>query len=179
MVIYILVNSGCHNNLVSDSTVSICKFRHTNKKIPCYWKDAILTWGPKTHLCIINFGNNLFRYRQDACLAQSLIDQTHYDYWSNNFQPNLDDKIFQENLPENEVSMWWLFEAKWCIYMRQNTRQCWLLIGLLVTNFALTYWRHQMEAVSALLALCEGNPPVTDSPHKGPVTRALILFLWC
>ena len=24
--------------------------------------------------------------------------------------------------------------------------------------------------------LCEGNPPVVDSPHKGPVTRKMLLF---
>ena len=29
-----------------------------------------------------------------------------------------------------------------------------------------TWWRHQMETFSALLALCAGNSPV-DSPHKG------------
>ena len=31
-----------------------------------------------------------------------------------------------------------------------------------------TWWRHHIETLSALLALCEGNPPVTigtDSPH--------------
>ena len=31
-------------------------------------------------------------------------------------------------------------------------------------------WRHDVETLSALLALCEGNPPV-NSPHKGPIMR--------
>ena len=30
----------------------------------------------------------------------------------------------------------------------------------------MTWWRHQMEIFSALLALCAGNSPV-NSPHKG------------
>ena len=33
-----------------------------------------------------------------------------------------------------------------------------------------SWWRHQMETFSALLALCEGNPPVTDAE--------LWCFLW-
>ena len=36
-----------------------------------------------------------------------------------------------------------------------------------------TYWRQQIETFSALLALCEGNPPVTDGfPSQRPVTRS-------
>ena len=31
-----------------------------------------------------------------------------------------------------------------------------------------SWWRHQMETFSSLLALCEGNLPATGgSPHKG------------
>ena len=41
-----------------------------------------------------------------------------------------------------------------------------------------SWWRHQMETFSALLALCVGvhQSPV-DSPHKEPVTRALLFSL--
>ena len=39
-----------------------------------------------------------------------------------------------------------------------------------------TWWHHQMETFSALLALCEGNPLV-DSPHKGSDAE-LWCFLW-
>ena len=42
---------------------------------------------------------------------------------------------------------------------------------------AVTWWRHQMETFSALLALCEGNPPVTGGfPSQRPVTRSFDLF---
>ena len=45
-----------------------------------------------------------------------------------------------------------------------------------------TWWRHQMETFSALLALCAGNSPVPmNSPHKGQRRGALMLsfiFVW-
>ena len=38
----------------------------------------------------------------------------------------------------------------------------------------LSWWRHQMETFSALLALCAGNSPVTgEFPAWKPVTRSL------
>ena len=39
-----------------------------------------------------------------------------------------------------------------------------------------SWWRHQMETFSALLALCEGNSPV-NSPHKGQWRGAFMLSL--
>ena len=44
------------------------------------------------------------------------------------------------------------------------------------TNY--TWWRHQMETFSALLALCAGNSPVPlNSPHKGQWRGALMFSL--
>ena len=40
----------------------------------------------------------------------------------------------------------------------------------------ISLWRHQMEAISALLALCEGNPPATGG---FPFTKASDAELWC
>ena len=40
-------------------------------------------------------------------------------------------------------------------------------------NFRAIWWRHQMEAFSALLAICTGNSPVTgEFPTQRPVTRS-------
>ena len=43
-----------------------------------------------------------------------------------------------------------------------------------------SWWRHQMEACSAFLALCAGNPPVTAGlPPQRPVTRNFdVLFIY-
>ena len=44
----------------------------------------------------------------------------------------------------------------------------------------LTWWRHQMEPLSALLALCVGISPVpVNSPHKGQWRGALMFSLIC
>ena len=41
-------------------------------------------------------------------------------------------------------------------------------------------WCHQMDTFSALLAICEGNPPVTGgSHHKGQWRGALVGFYLC
>ena len=40
-----------------------------------------------------------------------------------------------------------------------------------------SWWRHQMEAFSALLAICAGNSPVTgEFPSQRPVTRSFDIF---
>ena len=41
----------------------------------------------------------------------------------------------------------------------------------------MTWWRHQMETFSALLALCAGNSPVSgEFPAQRPVTRSFDVF---
>ena len=43
-----------------------------------------------------------------------------------------------------------------------------------------SWWRHQMETFSALLAVCAGNSPVpVNSPHKGQWRGALMFSLIC
>ena len=43
-----------------------------------------------------------------------------------------------------------------------------------------SWWRHQMETFSALLALCAGNSPVTgEFPSQRPVTRSFDASLIC
>ena len=43
--------------------------------------------------------------------------------------------------------------------------------------YALSWWRHQMETFSALLAICAGISPVTgEFPAQRPVTRSFDVF---
>ena len=45
------------------------------------------------------------------------------------------------------------------------------------SSFHMPWWRHQMEAFSALLALCARNSPVTgEFPAQRPVTRSIDVF---
>ena len=78
------------------------------------------------------------------------------------------------------------FKAEtWIIYpQRIKFRDLWLKLQTdypeysSLSNKALTTrWRHQMGTFTALLALCEGNPPVTGRlPPKRPVTRSFYVF---
>ena len=44
-------------------------------------------------------------------------------------------------------------------------------------GFVMTWWLHQMETFSALLALWDGNPPITGGfPSQRPVTRSFDVF---
>ena len=52
--------------------------------------------------------------------------------------------------------------------------------GLWSFLHVITWWRHQMETFSALLALCVGNSPIpVNSPHKGQWRGALIFSFIC
>ena len=46
-----------------------------------------------------------------------------------------------------------------------------------ITDIFRSWWRHQMEVVSALLAICAGNSPVPgEFPAQRPVTRGFDVF---
>ena len=56
----------------------------------------------------------------------------------------------------------------YCSDVRQTFPNC---------QCSLTWWRHQMETISALLAICAGNSPVTDEfPVQKSVTRSFDVF---
>ena len=55
-----------------------------------------------------------------------------------------------------------------------------ILLTLQMDILLLTWWRHQMEIFSALLAICARNSPVPgEFPTQRPVTRSLIFSLIC
>ena len=58
--------------------------------------------------------------------------------------------------------------------VRWGKGQCLRSLSLFQRN---TWWRHQMETFSALLAICAGNSPVPgDFPAQRPVTRSFDVF---
>ena len=60
---------------------------------------------------------------------------------------------------------------------RNNSEQKFALVSLSLTW---SWWRHQMETFSALLAICAGNSPVTgEFPSQKPVTWSLMFSLLC
>ena len=61
------------------------------------------------------------------------------------------------------------------VYCRTSTGIKSHHIRILINGMVLVFswWRHQMETFSALLALCAGNSPVTgEFPAQRPVTRS-------
>ena len=59
-----------------------------------------------------------------------------------------------------------------------SMRTKWLWVVQLVYQIGLSsWWRHQMETFSALLAICTGNSPVPgEFPAQRPVTRSFDVF---
>ena len=69
-----------------------------------------------------------------------------------------------------------------CVWLREilacpSTKHLFRLPMLCFSHLITPWWCHQMEAFSALLALCAGNSPVTGefSPQR-PVTRPALMF---
>ena len=53
-----------------------------------------------------------------------------------------------------------------------------MMMGDIDDRIMVTWWHHQMESFSVLLALCAGNSPV-NSPNKGQWRGALMFSLIC
>ena len=61
--------------------------------------------------------------------------------------------------------------------LKQHTSQTKCLRSFKWPIIPSTWWRHQMETFSALLAICAGNSPVTgELPAQRPVTRRFDVF---
>ena len=136
-------------------------------------------WGRETHICvgklaIIASDNGLSPGRRQAIMwtnAGILFIRTLGTNFSEIFKRN--SLIFiQENAFENVV----------CEMASISSRPQWvkppheLDHHSIVIKFS-PWWRHQMEACSALLAICAGNSPVTgEFPAQRPVTRSFHVF---
>ena len=70
----------------------------------------------------------------------------------------------------------WLFTKLVTI----DTRRASYGVSFVSASPDISWWRHQMEIFSALLAICAGNSPVpVNSPHKGQWRGALMFSLIC
>ena len=75
-------------------------------------------------------------------------------------------------LPTDKRHFCALFYAAWCL-LHHSLSWCKSWHTYLLGTCLTTWWRHQMEAFSALLGLCVGNSPVTgELPSQRPVTRS-------
>ena len=83
----------------------------------------------------------------------------------------------------HKVALWDIVPAL-CDEVPQYYRQGWpaclrhMWDRLCATQSVVSWWRHQMEAFSALLAICAGNSPGTgEFPTQRPVTRSFDVFV--
>ena len=70
-------------------------------------------------------------------------------------------------------------EWHWSAHMRAPGARCHVstLNGCVSSTTEISWWRHQMETFSALLAICAGNSPVPDEfAAQRPVTRSFDVF---
>ena len=60
-----------------------------------------------------------------------------------------------------------------CLHLRKHQRSTLLILRI----GSKTWWRHQMETFSTLLAICAGNSPVPgEFPSQRPVTQSFDVF---
>ena len=65
-----------------------------------------------------------------------------------------------------EYSIFW----RWILFLQE-------ILGSVVRLASISWWRHQMETNSALLAICAANSSVTgEFPAQRPVTRSFDIF---
>ena len=72
--------------------------------------------------------------------------------------------------------------SKWCCKTLRETKYYYkwnTMAQHRLFSIYLTWWRHQMETFSALLAICAGNSPVTgEFPSQKASDAELWYFLW-
>ena len=71
----------------------------------------------------------------------------------------------------------WSIDKRKCVSINIST-QCFVMVCFAFSRLrATTWWPHQMETFSALLALCAGNSRVTgEFPTRRPVTHSFDVF---
>ena len=82
------------------------------------------------------------------------------------------------NSPHRGPVTWQMFPFDNVMMMMHNDDVCINKIHFIqfVTH---SWWRHQMETFSALLAICAGNSPAPGEQHEGQWRGALMFSLIC
>ena len=79
-------------------------------------------------------------------------------------------RIWVHLLPESNTNWWRMHGTVLVSYG-------WRMGHVAVMSLSRTWWRHQMETFSALLAISAGNSPVPgEFPAQRPVTRSFDIF---
>ena len=89
----------------------------------------------------------------------------------------MESPFFRAFQPEAVVYIHMRDDRKLAKPWRQPCRDGTTIRRLYGRTFMWSWWRHQMETFSALLAICAGNSPVTgEFPTQRPVMRSFDVF---
>ena len=150
-------------------------------------RNTVLThWGRLTHICF----DKIITIGSDNGLSPSWTAPSHYlnQCWYILIGPlgiNFSEIVLGiQTFPFTKIHLK-VSSAKWrpfCLGLSVLNNSCWS-VGFgqfMLVVIGNTWWRHQMETFSALLAICAGNSPVpVNSPHKGQWRGALMFSLIC
>ena len=87
-----------------------------------------------------------------------------------------------ENGVMNDIENGFAILSQWTLLMPQKRNNLFSMESAAIWKNSIrhkmpSWWRHQMEMFSALLAICVGNSPVTgEFPTQRPVTRSFDVF---
>ena len=72
----------------------------------------------------------------------------------------------------------WMYNENWIMHVSYIL---WWQIKMIITKPSETWWRHQMEIFSALLAICAGNSPLSRSlwRHRNDLTQIHLSRIIC
>ena len=74
----------------------------------------------------------------------------------------------------DDIFMCIFVKGNFCILIKDSLK---FVPNGLIENNPASWWRHQMETFSALLAICAGNSPVPgEFPTQRPVTRSFDVY---
>ena len=136
---------------------------------PNQW-DMLLQCNAISHWLVANLESALNCYRAEVSFMWVAIPFV-YIYVGGLY-------IIQDNI--RLYSVFWELYAWFTFSYNFYPRPIWaggFFQALHCLSVHLLWWRHQMETFYALLALCEGNSPVTgEFPSQRPVTRSFDVF---
>ena len=145
---------------------------NTHCIVPTSGKFYPLSSAPnKLFLLVTTFGSISIRHRSDTFASDGYLTDINYTVFAiwDGFH------LEKRHCP-------WGNPATSCVSNPLLNDSCtgyiWIQKLLEISRNMLTRWRHQTETLSALLALCDGNPPVTGGfPSQRPLTRTFDVFV--
>ena len=190
--LYLFINVGqktkFHFEWVFDTDLHSVSWSH--------WSNGpMVTWVAKCKLtCVDQISKKpctFYHISQYDVLLSLVVSKLGYQHGADSFQLSTSWITNTFSAIKERECLYGLHWWSSLVYLLRGNHLKWLVRSILVgmnihgVNFTTiayqvnvrSWWRHQMETFSALLALCAGISPVTDEfPLQRPVTRSFDVF---